>query len=175
MNKKRLLLIIMILLLAGLILSCGKGRSDNDAGSGNTRTDASFLRKGSEADDGDPDEDPDKDYSGKYEAVGLYINDCYVEDEMFDGWYLKLDDDGTGFMYFGEDNQGDISDWSMDGDSLTLKAGVSVFSGQSSIKNGILLLDFDNDTLIAFADPDVDRSSLNIVTLDEYSEEMGAE
>lgn len=125
-------------------------------------------------DQGEASEDTDrKQYQGRYDAVGLYLNDYYVQDEMSDGWYLVLNDDGTGYMYFGEDNQGEISDWTMNGESLMLKAGVSVFEGKSSIKNGILLLDFDNDMIIAFCTSEVDPTSLNIVSAEEYTKMTG--
>ena len=172
-----LLSAVFILLLTG----CGRVDHDNAFTKKITIADddgATYAEKdktGSKGSDGSERSDRsdsweinDTEYIGRYDAVGLYLNDHYVRDEMFDGWYLELEDDGTGYMYFGEDDQGDISGWRMDGDSLTLKAGVLVFEGKSTIKDGILLLDFENDMIVAFCSPEVDRTSLGIISADEY-------
>lgn len=118
----------------------------------------------------EPDDIKEINYTGRYDAVGIYLNDYYVKDEMIDGWYLELNEDKAGYMFFGEDNQGDISEWLMDGDKLILKAGVSVFEGNSTIKDGILLLDFENDMIIAFCSSEKDLTRLNVISADEYME-----
>lgn len=108
------------------------------------------------------DEVKETDYTGVYEGFALYENGSYSRKDIqdtFDGWYVKLEDNGKGFLYFGDDNQGDLTSWSMDGDKLTIKAGVSEFAGRSTIKDGIMLLDFD-DYVIAFLSPEVDKASL---------------
>ena len=77
-----------------------------------------------------------------------------------DPWYVTLRDDKTGYLYLGDDNQGEISSWSGSGEDFTMKAGISVFEGDSYLKDGILRLDFDG-YVVVFLSKDADREVLS--------------
>ena len=109
---------------------------------------------------------------GTYNALGLKMDDAIVETDSLKGNYLEFREDGTGYLYFGDDNQGDISSWSNDG-SFSMKAGVSEFTG--TMKNGILELNLGDDYVITFAKDDADTSALKVMTLDEYKAAMTKE
>ncbi|MCR5775707.1 MAG: protein kinase [Lachnospiraceae bacterium] len=106
---------------------------------------------------------PETYYPGAYYALGFYNDGKYTQYDEISSWYVDLYEDGSGYLYLGEENQGKISKWSMDGDMLTLKAGASVFEGYSTIFDGVLYLDFD-DFIIAFTAEDRDNSDLDIVS-----------
>ena len=178
MYKNVIVFVLISVLATAFITGCGKKsdkdftntikvNSSKDRTAGNEADDASFGRKkeGGELEN--------QKFEGRYDILGLYLDDNYVKDEMFAGWYLELDEDGEGYMYFGENNQGDISEWSMNGDNLVLKSGVSVFEGKSTIKDGVLLLDFDNDMVVAFASESADRSKIKVLSSDEYMKLSG--
>ena len=178
MYKNVIVFVLISVLVTVFLTACGRKSDKNFRNSikvndskaenaGDETDDASFGRKkeGGELEN--------QKFEGRYDILGLYLDDNYVKDEMFAGWYLELDEDGEGYMYFGENNQGDISEWSMNGDNLILKAGVSVFEGKSTIKDGVLLLDFDNDMVVAFASESADRSKIKILSADEYLKLIG--
>ena len=108
--------------------------------------------------------------AGTYKICGVNMDDSIVTLETLDGYYLELKDGGSGYLYFGEDNKGDISSWALDGDKFTMKAGVSDFTG--TIRKGILELDLGNDNILTFARDDADTSALDILTMDEYVEKL---
>lgn len=106
--------------------------------------------------------------AGKYNALGVRLDDYIVKTDSVEGNYLDLAEDGSGYLYFGDDNQGDITSWDAGGKTFTMKAGVSEFTG--TLENGILDLSFGDDLIITFAKEGSDTSSLKIMTLDEYKE-----
>lgn len=108
--------------------------------------------------------------AGTYKICGVNMDDAIVTLDTLDGYYLELKDGGSGYLYFGEDNKGDISSWALDGDKFTMKAGVSDFTG--TIRKGILELDLGNDNVLTFARDDADTSALDILTMDEYVEKL---
>lgn len=108
--------------------------------------------------------------AGTYKICGVNMDDSIVTLDTLDGYYLELKDGGSGYLYFGEDNKGDISSWALDGDKFTMKAGVSDFTG--TIRKGILELDLGNDNVLTFARDDADTSALDILTMDEYVEKL---
>ena len=79
---------------------------------------------------------------------------------------IELAKDGTGRLYFGDDNQGPISSWSEENGSFSMKAGVSDFTG--TLRDGILYLDFGDDLVMCFAKKEADKSGLTILTAEEY-------
>ena len=108
--------------------------------------------------------------AGTYKICGVNMDDSIVTLDTLDGYYLELKDGGSGYLYFGEDNKGDISSWALDGDKFTMKAGVSDFTG--TMRKGILELDLGNDNVLTFARDDADTSALDILTMDEYVEKL---
>ncbi len=110
--------------------------------------------------------------AGTYNYFGFYVDGTYIDgdDPELDPWYVTLKDDGTGYLYFGEDNKGDITEWSGWGDDFTMKAGISVFGDRSFLNDGVLALDFD-EYVILFTTKDADLSKYKVMTADEYSEQ----
>jgi len=103
---------------------------------------------------------------GTYRILGMHMDDAIVMSDSMKGHYLELKSDGTGTLYFGEDNNGPISSWSAENGKFSMQAGVSDFSG--TIQNGILDLDLGDNMVLAFAKDGADTSSLNIMSLEAY-------
>ena len=156
------------LILIGIIASSGSEEIKTEANSeaytvsaeDKTEADsgsAAEVTEAKAAEDGSEDQ-----YIGTYNGYALYENGSYITEEyndMFKTWYVKLDKGGEGYLYLGDDNKGDLTSWSMDGDKLKLEAGASVFEGKSCIKDGVMLLDFD-DFIIIFLSSELDPNSL---------------
>ena len=106
--------------------------------------------------------------AGKYTALGVNMGQYVVEVDSMKGNYLELKDDGTGYLYFGADNQGDISSWEEKNGAFTMKAGVSDFTGQ--LKDGILDLDLGDEFVVKFAKEGTDASAFKLLTMEEYRE-----
>ncbi|MBQ1440129.1 MAG: hypothetical protein IIZ10_10595 [Solobacterium sp.] len=104
--------------------------------------------------------------AGKYNALGLIMGQYVVEVDSMKGNYLELKDDGSGYLYFGADNQGDISSWEETNGAFTMKAGVSEFTGE--LKDGILDLELGDEFVVKFAKDGIDTSAFKIVTMEEY-------
>ncbi len=125
-------------------------------GSGNTASGTADSGKASDA--------------GKYTALGIRMDNNIVETDSLAGNYIDLAADGTGYLYFGDDNQGNITSWETNGSSFSMKAGVSEFAG--TVKNGILDLSLGDDIVVVYAKEGTDTSSLNVMTLQEYQQAM---
>ncbi len=108
--------------------------------------------------------------SKKYSFFGYYMNDMYikVDDPEVNGWYVELRNDGTGYIYFGDDTQGEVTSWSGTGDDFNMQEGAATFGEGSSLKDGVLSLDCDGYVVVFLSD-EADADSLNAVTLEEYS------
>ena len=72
-------------------------------------------------------------FSGAYiESIMNYgvelqpVRDRYIEYDSPSGNKVTLNADGTGYLYLGDDNQGPVSSWSLDGTALKLSAGVQL-------------------------------------------------
>lgn len=85
----------------------------------------------------------------------------YPEDDEKDmlKWYVTLKDDGSGYLYWGDNNKGDIEYWKGSGDDFSMQAGVSDFTDGCSLKDGILKLDIDG-IVIVFITKDVNKNKL---------------
>ncbi len=155
--KKSIAMLIILCLLAGLS-ACGAGKAAPADTSAGTAADP-----GSEA-------DTDGTASDILRYFGMYVDGTYIEtadNKDMDGWYVRLDSDGKGYLYLGENNQGDISEWSGEGDSFVMKAGVSVFSDDCFLDNGVLRLGFDSFVLVFVADG-TDMDALGAVSQAEW-------
>ncbi len=104
-----------------------------------------------------------------YKYFGLYKDGTYIKYSSpdMDSHYVTLADDGSGYLYLGEDNKGEINGWTGDGDDFVLKAGVSVFDGNSYRKDGVLRLDFEDFTLVFLADGTTGED-INAVSAEEF-------
>ncbi|MCR5475237.1 MAG: zinc-ribbon domain-containing protein [Lachnospiraceae bacterium] len=105
----------------------------------------------------------------KFKYYGYYLdgNIVRIEDDDMASWYVTLKEDGSGYLYLGDDNQGDLGGWEGMGDDFVMKAGISVFEDGSFLKDGALGLDFDGNILVFLSD-DADLEKLHPITLDEY-------
>lgn len=98
----------------------------------------------------------------KFWFYGYYFGEKYYpEDENKEmlKWYVTLKDDGNGYLYWGDDNKGDIEYWKGSGDDFSMQAGISDFTDGCSLKDGILKLDIDG-IVIVFITDDVDKTKL---------------
>ena len=96
------------------------------------------------------------------------IDDQYVKYPQMEGNTVTLKEDGTGELYWGENNNGPIDWWKMDGDKLQLKAGVSEMEG--TIRKGIMTLVMEEGNAICFAAPGAKTNEISPITLDEFFE-----
>ncbi len=111
--------------------------------------------------------------AGKYTALGMNMGQYVVKTDSLDGNYLDLKEDGSGYLYFGEENQGDITSWEETGGTFTMKAGVSEFEG--TLKDGILDLKIGDAFVIKFAGDGADTSAYKIITAEEYQKLVAKE
>lgn len=98
---------------------------------------------------------------------GKDIPDQYVIMPEMDGETVTLNADGTGYLDWGENNQGPIDWWKMDGDTLEFQAGVSVVNG--TIADGLMTLTIDDGFSACFAATDTDTANVEPITLAEFS------
>ena len=111
----------------------------------------------------------DKD-STVYLFYATYIGGKYVKTEELEGNSVTLKNDGTGYLDWGDDNKGPISEWTADGENLIIKAGVSEMN--ATLKGGILTIDLsdeDYDWQVVFIEDAVDTSSMPLITPDELA------
>ncbi len=106
----------------------------------------------------------------RYYGVGVMADDICITDEDVQTWWLELYDDGTGFLYNGEDSHGTVSSWEEEGDAFKMTAGIADIEGTD--QQGILTLDFDS-YYIVYALEDADLSALTMMTLEEYKKQYG--
>ena len=106
--------------------------------------------------------------AGKYNALGMNMGQYVVEVDSMKGNYLDLKEDGSGYLYFGENNQGDITSWEENNGAFTMKAGVSDFTGE--LRDGVIDLSLGDEFVIKFAKDGTDTSSFKIITMKEYQE-----
>ena len=109
-------------------------------------------------------------YIGRMYDLGGAINnipDQFVAVPKMEGETVTLKPDGTGYLYWGDNNQGPIDWWKMDGDALKFQAGVAVIEGK--IVDGLMTLTIEDGFAACFASPGADSSGLKPITLDEFA------
>ena len=94
------------------------------------------------------------------------IPDQYVDMPEMAGETVTLEADGTGYLYWGEDNQGPIDWWTVDGSALEFQAGAAVIEG--TIIDGIMTVELDDGFWALFALPGADTSGIAPVSIDDY-------
>ncbi len=104
-----------------------------------------------------------------YKYFGVFADNLYVEtpNQKMASWYVTLNDDGSGYLYFGDENKGDITGWKGEGDDFTLEAGISKFEGNSYRKGDVLRLDFDEFTLVFLANG-VTGEDIDAISAEEF-------
>ncbi len=108
-------------------------------------------------------------YAGLYTYLGYFVDRQFVVDEEMISWSVNLKKDGTGYLYWGEDNQGPISEWSMEDGYLLIHAGISEIEG--TIANHVMLLLMGDGIAIGWAGPGTDFDKLNLITMDQFISE----
>ncbi len=105
----------------------------------------------------------DKGYRAK-EGVG---SGCLKPDAMgMENWYLELRSDGTGYLYWGENNHGPIDRWELDGEKLRFRAGVSDFEG--TLSGGVLRAGVSDGFDVWFAAPGAEIPEVETISMEDY-------
>ena len=107
----------------------------------------------------------DQGYKAK-EGVGS----GFLEPEDRDGWYVELKADGTGYLYLGDDNQGPVDWWKVDGEKLQFQAGVAVFD--CTLNKGVIRAEVDNGFYIWFAAPGAEIPEQKLTSMQDYVNQL---
>ena len=100
-------------------------------------------------------------------GAGNDIPDQYVDMPDMAGETVTLEADGTGYLYWGDNNQGPIDWWKMDGDALQFQAGAAVIDG--TIVDGLMTLTIDDGFAVCFAAPGADTAGVEPISLEEFA------
>ena len=111
--------------------------------------------------------------SGTYKYYAVKIGDSYFAVPEQENQTTTLDANGGGSLYWGEDNKGPITKWSIDGEKVKIKAGISDMD--ATLKDGILVIEIsDSDDLqmsCVFIKEGADTSGMPLTSLEEYASE----
>lgn len=111
----------------------------------------------------------EEDFLGTYTAFAAEFNGMAVDISELDmESVLTLEADGKGYMTI-NDEGGDVTDWSVDGEKFSVTSGVSTIEG--TIKDGIIKLDFDT-VMCYYAKEGADTSSIELHSGDELAESL---
>ena len=105
-------------------------------------------------------------YATGYTGEVQPVKDHYVAAD-YDSYSVRLNADGTGYLFLGDNNQGPIDSWSLDGSLLKFQAGVSVFDG--TVIDGIMTLDFGDGLFLVFAAPGADTAAIENQTVSQQA------
>ena len=172
-TKRPLALLLVLLMIFALCACGGKSESAPAATAAPEKTEA-------------PAPAEEKPGVGKYGMKYLELSQAYMEGlfakygltakpgvgsrkltpEDMEDWYVELKNDGTGYLYWGDDNQGPIDEWKLDGEKLTFKAGVADIEG--SIKDGLMLVTVDDGYDMYFATVGTKLPKVELITMDDY-------
>lgn len=111
--------------------------------------------------------------AGKYTFYALRMGGSYVDVKEMEGQSVTLNADGTGALDWGEDNRGPISEWSINGEKLIIKAGVSVM--EAVLNDGVLMIDISNDEYswyTCYVNDKADTSDMKRISVDEYAAKL---
>ena len=144
--KRTIAILLAVMMLAAL---CGCGQSGND---------------------------PRAEHAGVYTFFAIGIGGNYVDLEDMRGRTVTLNGDGTGALDWGDDNQGPISEWTLDGDKAVIKAGISTMD--ATLKDGILTVELGVDDEIweaVFVTEKADTSGYTVLSEDEMTKLFSGE
>lgn len=85
---------------------------------------------------------------------------------------LTLDADGTGYLTLGDEG-GDVSEWTVEGENISVTSGIDTMVG--TVKDGIIVLDFDYGNILYYAAPGADTSSVDVMDEDQFYEAIMAD
>lgn len=101
---------------------------------------------------------------GEYTAFAIEIEGYLIDINDFDMTsVLTLEADGKGYLTI-SDEGGDVTDWSVDGENISVTSGVSTMTGTA--KDGIIILDYDTG-LMYYAKEGADISKFEVQTFEE--------
>lgn len=104
--------------------------------------------------------------TGEYKGYSLVLDGYYLIWEDLDDFSVTLAADGTGYLDWGEDNRGPISSWTAEGETVEIRAGVSVING--TVKDGVMLLDLEDGFVLCFVKEGADTSAMERITTEQY-------
>ena len=104
--------------------------------------------------------------TGEYKGYSLVLDGHYLIWEDLESYSVTLAADGTGYLDWGEDNRGPISSWTAEGETVEIRAGVSVMNG--TIRDGVMLLDLEEGFVLCFAKEGADTSAMERITAEQY-------
>lgn len=148
---KTVKLIALILALTALISLCACTSADSESDTATSVSDT-------------------VDAAGTYTYYAHILDGHYVYLSELEGRTTTLNADGSGALDWGDDNKGPISEWTIDGENVVIKAGVAEMN--ATLKDGILTIDMDNDTMpisLVCIKEGADTSSIPVMTKEEYA------
>lgn len=86
--------------------------------------------------------------------------------EDMEDWYIELNEDGTGYLYWSDDNQGKIDGWELSGETLAFKAGVSDFD--CTLKDGVMCVRIDDGYDMLFAAEGAKLPAVELITMEDF-------
>ena len=107
-------------------------------------------------------------FAGEYSFFCTDIMGYHVQIEELEGTTTTLKEDGTGYLDWGEDNKGPISEWTVDdaeAGKITIKAGVATMEG--TIVDGVLSIGMTDIITSVYALDGADTSGIQLMTPDE--------
>lgn len=108
--------------------------------------------------------------SGTYTYYAHLLDDYYVDFPDYAGRTTTLKADGGGSLDWGDYNKGPISEWTINGEKVVIKAGVAEMN--ATLKDGILSVEISNDLMpfsVVFIKDGADTSSMPVISMDEYT------
>ena len=114
--------------------------------------------------------------AGTYTYYANILDDYYVDVPVFAGRTTILTADGGGSLDWGDDNRGPISEWTISGEKVVIKAGVAEMN--ATLKDGVLTIELSNDTVpmsAVFIKDGADTSSMPVITSEEYAAKLAQE
>ena len=109
-------------------------------------------------------------YMDKLFELGGAVNDIpdqYVAMPERKGETVTLKGDGTGYLYWGENNQGSIDWWKVEGSAISFQAGVAVIEG--TVDRGLMTLTLDDGFALCFAAPGADITGIEPISVDTFA------
>lgn len=107
-----------------------------------------------------------------YDGYHIGYSEEDIKAQGADDMYIILKDDGTGYLHFGDDDEGDIT-WNGSGKDFRLKGDTGYESGKDSyLKDGELRLDTGDLASMVFLSEDADRDSIGFITEEEFGKIM---
>ena len=160
--RPRILTLLLTLCLAAGLCACGASTPPPEAAA--APTDAATPAAPEQA--APETENPLAPLSGEYKGYSLVLDGTYLIWEDLDGYTVVLDADGTGALDWGADNRGPISAWTAEGETVEIRAGISVMNG--TVKDGVMLLDLEDGLVLCFVKDGADTSAMERITTEQY-------